>query len=157
MTNTTESPYIRIAKNEDISAVLALYAQDTFNGSCCTIEEAEQVFSKMQSYPFYKLYVAENAGNIIGTFSLLIMDNIARNATPSAIIESVVVHRDQQASGIGKAMMQYAFEVSATAGAYKICLFTGSPNDYVHKFYDALGFERHGISYRLLPTNDGHQ
>lgn len=140
---------IREALITDLPAILDLYAQPSFNGSSCSLQTATNVFERMATYPFYRLYVAERDGEIIATHTLLVQDNIARNATPSAIIEGVVVAEEARGSGVGKAMMRHAFETAAGAGAYKICLFTGSSDDRVHDFYRKLGFDEHGVSYLL--------
>jgi GNAT superfamily N-acetyltransferase len=62
----------------------------------------------MRKYPNYKLYIAEYDGHVLGTFALLIMDNLANAGTPSGIVEDVAVLQSAQGRGIGKAMMQYA-------------------------------------------------
>lgn len=140
---------IRNAATGDLPAILELYAQPSFNGACLTLSEAEGIFRRMATYPDYRIFVAESEGKIIGTYCLLVMDNIAAVGRKSAIIESVVMSAACQGAGIGKAMMNHALETAEKSGAYKVALFTGSPNDYVHRFYEGLGFERHGISYRL--------
>lgn len=147
--NTTSDLEIREALEADLPAILNLYAQPSFNGSSCSPETAASVFGRMTGYPFYKLYVAEKAETIIATYTLLVQDNIARNATPSAIIESVVVAECARGMGVGEALMRHAFESASAQGAYKICLFTGSPDERVHNFYRKLGFDEHGVSYLL--------
>lgn len=141
--------HIREAEAADLEAVLSLYRQPDFNGTAGDIDTARGVFDRFRRYPFYRLYVAKTEGEIVGTFCLLVMDNIARSGTPSAIIESVVVSTERQGEAIGQAMMTEAFRIAAEQGAYKICLFTGSNQPHVHAFYERLGFERHGVSYRL--------
>ena len=140
---------IREATTGDLPAILELYAQPSFNGAALTLSDAEEIFRTIASYPDYRIFVAESEGAIIGTYCLLVMDNIAAEGRKSAIIESVVMSAAHQGSGFGKVMMNHAVENAEKFGAYKVALFTGSPNDYVHRFYEGLGFERHGISYRL--------
>ena len=146
---------IRQASENDLPAVLDLYAQPIFNGSACSLVEANEILRTMSVYPFYRLFVAEADGLIVGTFTLLVMDNISKCGLRSAIIESVVVRESHQAQGIGTAMMRHACKLAFEKGAYKICLFTGSPNDYVHQFYSNLGFRKHGLSYVLEAAEQG--
>jgi len=56
--------------------------------------------------------VAVAGGEIVGTFALLIMDNLAHalRGAPSGIVEDVIVHLTRQGQGIGKQIMQYAME-----------------------------------------------
>ena len=69
---------IRKAEKKDLEYILALYSQpDMDNGEVLDIEEAERIFDKMGRYPDYSVYIAELDGNIVGTFALAIMDNLA--------------------------------------------------------------------------------
>jgi ribosomal protein S18 acetylase RimI-like enzyme len=68
---------------------------------------------------------------------------------PSAIIEDVAVDPNCQGRGIGKTMMRYALKLAAEKGCYKAVLSSNLGRERAHAFYDALGFERHGYSFRL--------
>jgi|WetSurMetagenome_2_1015567.scaffolds.fasta_scaffold123880_3 hypothetical protein len=89
---TIDQLLIRKATATDLPAVLKLYAQkDIDNGDVLSMEEAKSAFRKFGLYPHYSLCVAEIAGKLIGTFELLIMDNLAHKSQPSGIVEDVVV------------------------------------------------------------------
>ena len=77
------------------------------------------VFDRMASYPDYKVYTAEADGEIVGTFALAIMDNLAHMGAPSGLIEDVVVKEECRGLGIGKKMMLFALERCREAGCYK--------------------------------------
>ena len=145
---------VRTAAERDLPDVLRLYAQPDFdNGKVLPLEQARQLLARFARYPDYTLYVAEKAGRIVGSFALLIMDNIGHLGTPSAIVEDVVVTPDQQSAGIGRAMMDFAREQSAKKGCYKIVLSSNARRERAHAFYESLGFARHGYSFRLdLPV-----
>ena len=145
---------MRAASERDLPDVLRLYAQPDFdNGKVLPLEEARQLLARFARYPDYTLYVAEQAGRIVGSFALLIMDNIGHLGTPSAIVEDVVVAPEQQSAGIGRAMMDFAREQSAEKGCYKIVLSSNARRERAHAFYESLGFTRHGYSFRLdLPV-----
>jgi GNAT superfamily N-acetyltransferase len=139
---------IRPAKEGDLEAILTLYAQpDLDNGEVLTREEAAEVFAKMRSYPDYKIYVAEFGGVIIGTFALLIMDNLGHLGAPSGIIEDVAVDPKWQGQGIGTKMMQFALEVSRNRGCYKVALSSNVKREKAHRFYEKAGFVKHGYSF----------
>lgn len=134
----------------DLPAVLRLYGQPKFDdGDVLTLNVAEQIYARMISYPDYKIYVATHADSIVGTFALLIMDNLGHMGTPSAILEDVAVDPAWQNLGIGKLMMKYALELCAEKGCYKAVLSSNLKRDRAHAFYESLGFERHGYSYRI--------
>jgi len=139
----------------DLPIAIRLYAQPDFdNGKTLPLDDARKLLARFARYPDYTLYVAEQAGRIVGSFALLIMDNIGHLGTPSAIVEDVVVAPDMQSAGIGRAMMEFARELSAKKGCYKIVLSSNARRERAHAFYESLGFTRHGFSFRLdLPVH----
>ena len=145
---------VREATEADRPGILALYAQPDFNGEAVSVEEARTVFGRLASYPDYRLYVAESDGAVTGSFALLVMDNLARKGRRSAVIEAVVVATDRQGVGIGRAMLRHALELARSKGCYKAALSSNVKATGAHAFYDGLGFERHGVSFRLdLPES----
>src|SRR5690554_3908322 len=100
---------IQEALERDLPNILSLYSQfEIDNGQVLPLEQARAVFRKMKSYPDYKVYVALYQGEVVGTFALLIMDNLAHMGAPSGIVEDVVVKEKYQGQGIGKQMMRFA-------------------------------------------------
>ena len=87
----------------DLPAVLALYAQpDLDNGHVLPVDEARRILKRFADYPDYTLYVAERGDAVVGSFALLVMDNIGHLGAPSAIVEDVVVAPECQGDGIGQ-------------------------------------------------------
>jgi len=48
-------------------------------------------------------------------------------------------------------MMEHAREECCKAGCYKLTLSSGTPREGAHRFYESLGFERHGYSFLIRP------
>ena len=140
---------IREAHKTDLSSILHLYATVLDKGETLTLTDAHNYFDKMILYPNYKVFVAEKDDLIIGTFALLIMDNLAHVGTPSGVVEDVVVAQNYQGQGIGKAMMQFALDRCKDFGCYKMVLSSNLKRIEAHQFYESLGFEKHGFSYRI--------
>ena len=158
---------IREATEDDLPAVLALYAQPAMdNGKVLTLPEAKQLLAQFRQYPSYRLWVAceaapdasqdassdasldaDNGGQVVGTYALLVMHNLAHQGTPSAIVEDVVVSAERQSQGIGQHMMQHAQEQARLAGCYKLVLSSNQKRERAHAFYESLGFQRHGFSF----------
>jgi GNAT superfamily N-acetyltransferase len=144
------SVHVRQATAADLPSVLALYAQPAMdNGQVLAIEEAEQLLAQFSHYPNYRLFVACDAGRVVGTFALLVMHNLAHQGTPSAIVEDVVVSDAHQSQGIGRDMMHHAMALAREAGCYKLVLSSNQKRERAHAFYESLGFQRHGFSFLI--------
>lgn len=143
---------LRAATEDDLPAVLRLYAQpDLDNGRVLPLPEAQAIFARFARYPDYTLYVALTDARVVGSFALLVMDNLGHLGTPSAIVEDVVVDPDCQGQGIGQQMMEFAREVCKAKGCYKMALSSNRRRERAHAFYDRLGFARHGVSFIIDP------
>ena len=139
---------IRKASPQDLGAILALYAEpDIDDGHVLDLSGAERIYERMQRYPSYVTYVAVLEGEVVGTFSLLIMDNLAHMGAPSGVVEDVVVHSRWRGQGVGRRMMRFAMERCREAGCYKLALSSNRKRADAHRFYESLGFVRHGYSF----------
>lgn len=139
---------IRQATDDDVPAVLALYAQPEMDdGKVLSQSQARKVFAQFANYPNYRLFVAVDGAAVVGTYALLVMHNLAHRGTPSAIAEDVVVDRTRQGQGIGRQMMAHAVEQSRLAGCYKLALSSNRRRKNAHAFYESLGFAQHGLSF----------
>jgi ribosomal protein S18 acetylase RimI-like enzyme len=145
-----DSLSIREAAKSDLPDLLRLYSQPELdNGDVLPVSSAERIFERMASYPNYKVYVALKGTLVVGTFALLIMDSLGGLGVPSAIIEDVAVDPAHQGQGIGREMMRKALELAAENGCYKAALSSNLRRERAHAFYESLGFERHGYSFRI--------
>ena len=146
------SVHIRQAESTDVAAVLTLYAQIDFNNDAVLSEaEALKIFAEFARYPSYRLFVAMDAAQVVGSYALLVMHNMAHGGMPSAVVEDVVVASAHQGRGIGRQMMDHAKEEAKAAGCYKLALSSNLKRHAAHAFYDSLGFEQHGLSFVIEP------
>mgnify|MGYP001182377626 CR=1 FL=1 len=111
------------------------------------LEKSKHIFNKMELYPDYKIYVAVLEANIVGTFSLLVCDNLGHGGESFAIADNVVVGPDYQGHGIGEKMMEKAMELAQQKRCYKLMLSSNKKRVKAHHFYKKLGFKEHGISF----------
>jgi GNAT superfamily N-acetyltransferase len=141
---------IREASEADLAAILRTYAEARIeSGAGFTLEEAREHFARFRQYPYYRIFVAEAGGTFVGTYALLIMDNLAKRGARSGVVEDVAVSPAWQGHGVGRAMMEHAREQCRAKGCYKLTLSSNLKREAAHRFYDALGFERHGYSFRV--------
>ncbi len=139
---------IRKATKDDLSSVIDLYASDDIDdGDILTVEEATPIFNKFFTYPNYSLYVASMDHKIVGTFELLIMDNLGHKGKPSGIVEDVVVDKNYRSLGIGAKMMEQAISICREYGCYKLTLSSNLKRNRAHEFYEKNGFIKHGYSF----------
>ncbi len=147
----SENPaHCRAATKADLPAILGLYAQPVLDdGRVLSLPEAEQLFERIAAYPDYHLYVAVHEGRVVGTYALLIMDNLGHLGAPSGVIEDVAVDPAWQGRGVGKLMMCDALARCSEKGCYKAALSSNLTRERAHAFYESLDFERHGYSFKV--------
>jgi GNAT superfamily N-acetyltransferase len=140
---------IRKATLDDVKNILNIYAEALDNGKVITVEKAQEIFLKQQQYPNYQVFIALYEQQTVGTFALLIMENMAHNGTPSAVVEDVGVLPTMQSKGVGKLMMEFALKYSKEKGCYKMSLSSNLRREKAHQFYESLGFKKHGFSFLM--------
>ncbi len=139
---------IREAKESDLGQILELYRDAGIDaGNSFTPDEARDQLAVLGEYPNYRVFVAELGGTVVGTYELLIMDNLAKRGRRSAIVEDVAVANQQRGQGIGRAMMEHAMQQARDAECYKLALSSNLRRPGAHAFYEALGFKKHGYSF----------
>ncbi len=142
---------VREATAEDLPAVIELYALALGDARTLSREEAEVVFDRMRAYPDFRLHVAEFAGRVVGTYTLLVVQNISHAGARSAVMESVAVHPEWQRRGIGREMVAHARAYCRRRGCYKLALSSNLKREAAHGFYEDLDFEIHGFSFKVAP------
>jgi GNAT superfamily N-acetyltransferase len=141
---------IRPATEQDIPAILTLYRDAGIEGEIgFTVDEAIAQFAVLNTYPYFKLFVAMVGERMAGTYELVILDNMAKRGRRSGLVEAVAVHPQHQGQDIGRAMMHHALEQCSLADCYKMALSSNLKREQAHLFYDSLGFTRHGYSFQI--------
>ena len=139
---------IRQADQSDLPKILDIYQLlSNPEDEGISLDEVSRIFERISSYPDYKVYIVEHDGETVGTFALLIMDNMAHGGLPSAILEDMAIVPDWQRQGIGKQIMQFCMDYSRSKGCYKMQLSSNVKRQPAHKFYEGLGFVRYGYAF----------
>ena len=142
---------IREATPDDIPQLLHIYSSAGVGEVQFSVEEATVHYGRLKQYPSFHLYIAFIDQNAAGTYELLIMDNMAKRGRRSGIVEDVAVDPRFQGRGVGRAMMEHALEQCRNANCYKLMLSSNLKREDAHRFYESLGFERHGYSFQTFP------
>ena len=146
---------IRIACAADVASLLSLYKLlEVDTEPAVPQERALACFRDLESNPRHRLYVAELGATIVGPFSLIFIPGLSHSARDSCVIEDVVVAYELQGDGIGKQMMRFAMAACVARHCYKLVLSSHVQRERAHRFYESLGFRKHGYSY-LLDLSDG--
>lgn len=146
---------IRSARLVDVPRIVELYKRlDIAPEPDMPIDHAWARFLDLTSSPHHRIYVAEFEEQIVGTFSMIFVGGISHGARDSCIIEDVVVALEMQGTGIGKLMMQFAMEQCAARDCYKLVLSSHVNRGSAHRFYESLGFQKHGYSYLIDLSGD---
>ena len=141
---------IRIARAAEVASLLSLYKLlEVDTEPAVPQERALACFRDLESNPRHRLYVAELGATIVGTFSLIFIPGLSHSARDSCVIEDVVVASELQGAGIGKQMMRFAMAACVARHCYKLVLSSHVRRERAHRFYEGLGFRKHGYSYLL--------
>lgn len=147
---------IREAIEEDLPVVLELLQELGPAEAPLPLPRAQAMFAAMLATRRVRVWLAETAAGPVGTYTLLIMDNLCHGGTPSAIVESVVVAAGARGGRIGEAMMHHAMDCARQAGCYKLVLSSNNRRIDAHRFYRRLGFAQHGVSFMVETSGQAH-
>jgi GNAT superfamily N-acetyltransferase len=139
---------IREATEADLERLEELY-QQMDPGAVIDRERLHTIFSRLREYPHYRVFVANAEGTIAGTYSLLIMHTLGSRCAPAGIVEDVVVDEAMRGRGIGGVMMRDAMQRCRDAACYKLVLSSNDKRQAAHRFYESLGFAKHGTSFMV--------
>ena len=141
---------IRPALPGDVPQLLELYKLlDTEPEPELPIDQAQARFRDLALRPGHRIYVAEFEWRIVGTFALNFIGGLSHGARDSCIVEDVCVVPGMQGSGIGKQMMRFAMDQCAGGACYKLVLSSHVKRSNAHRFYESLGFSKHGHSFLI--------
>ena len=117
------------------------------------VEQVREKWLELRRFPDYVCYFAESGGEIVGTLCLNVFPVLSGTMHSEAIAEAVVIRPAFRGRGLGRAMMRAAMDLAAEKGAYKLALSSNLRRLDAHRFYDGMGFTRHGYSFStdILP------
>ena len=118
-------------------------------GKHLSSDDYRETFARISAVPGYQLLVADYKGIVVGTMALLIVPNLAHNASPWAIIENLIVDSRYRGQQIGQLLIEHAIEKVRESGCYKLMLTSNKKRRAAHKFYRSLGFEASSYGFSL--------
>jgi len=113
------------------------------------LERVRATWEAIRRYPDYACYLALARGEVVGTLSMIVFPVFSRGLASEAILEAVVIRPAHRGKGLGRAAIRAAMALAAAKGAYKLALSSNLRRLDAHRFYDGMGFARHGFSFSI--------
>jgi GNAT superfamily N-acetyltransferase len=145
---------IRDAREQDVPAIVALYADDPLGASRerpgDPLDAAYwSAFEQITADPRHRLVVAEEAGEVVGTLQLSFIPHLVRIGAERAQIEAVRVRGSRRGSGLGRTLVRWAISEARQRGCALVQLTTDARRPDAHRFYESLGFEPTHLGLKL--------
>lgn len=145
---------IREATENDLEAIIALFADDPLGGHGDTTDpqalpDYSAAFSKISTSPNETLYVAELDGEVVGTFQTMVTTTMTARGASSLIVEAVQTRADMRGRGIGAVMINFAIDKARADGMRVVQLTSNAVRTDAHRFYERLGFTPSHIGFKL--------
>lgn len=140
---------VRLARAEDLPAILALYAKLSEGDVLPDAVTAEATWRRILASEMMSVHVAEFEGGLASTCVLIVVPNLTRNQRPFGLIENVVSDSALRGRGLGKAVVRAAIAHAFALDCYKVMLMTGRHDPAVLGFYEACGFERGKTAFQI--------
>lgn len=145
---------IREATENDLTAIVALFADDPLGGHGDTTDpealpDYRVAFARISAAPNETLYVAELDAEVVGTFQTMITTTLTARGSSNMIIEAVQTRSDMRGRGIGAAMIEFAVEKARDDGMRLVQLTSNAARKDAHRFYERLGFKASHIGFKI--------
>ena len=140
---------LRPVTEAELPLLAEILAELEDDGAPQPLAELRAAWQRMRVFPDYVCHLAESDGEIVGTLSMIVFPVLTVPGRNEAIVEAVVIRRAHRGRGLGRAMMRAAMDMAAGKGAYKLALSSNLRRLDAHRFYDGMGFARHGFSFSI--------
>lgn len=137
---------IRLARREDVPAMIAMLADDHLGRARERLEDPlpevyYEAFERVQREPALTLVVAESEGRVVGCLQLAVLPGISSQGGSRGLLEDVRVAADCRSRGIGEQLVQWAIAEAKSRGCILVELLTHTSRVDAQRFYKRLGFE----------------
>ncbi|WP_089175854.1 GNAT family N-acetyltransferase [Bosea sp. AS-1] len=141
---------IRRAKAGDVARIAELImlgaATQTMTPEEIAVEARHpgyaEAFAEIDTSKDNMLFVAERAGEVVGTFQVTLIPGLVARGRKRGKIESVHVAPESRGLGIGALMIRHALAFAGERGVGLIELSSNKSRADAHRFYRNLGFDQ---------------
>lgn len=131
---------VRHIKSSELPDLLTLYRQLNPDDPDLEEDEYRMVFNDILNDPGQHCLVAEAAGQIVASCTLIIVKNLTRGGRPYGLVENVITHEKHRRRGLGSMLMQKALDIARHKDCYKVMLLSGRGEEAI-RFYEKAGFQ----------------
>ncbi|MBY5542519.1 GNAT family N-acetyltransferase [Rhizobium leguminosarum] len=145
---------IRLARREDLPALVAMFSADALGDHGDTTEpeafpEYLRAFAAIEASPDQTLYVAERRGEVVGTFQTMVTTSLTGRGSSAMIIEAVQTRADMRGQGVGGLMIEFAIAEAKGRGIGRVALTSNAVRKDAHRFYERLGFKPSHLGFKM--------
>jgi Predicted acetyltransferase len=145
---------VRRAREEDLPALIALFASDEIGGHGDTTDAGAyddylRAFNAIEASANEQLFVAELGGEIAGTFQIMFNRTLTGRGGLSMIIEAVQTRCDLRGRGIGASMIEHAIGEAKRRSCRLVQLTSSMARSDAHRFYERLGFAKSHYGFKM--------
>jgi ribosomal protein S18 acetylase RimI-like enzyme len=134
---------IRLATADDALALSELIAE--FNGPQ---GDARETAARLAACTDLEVALIAQAPSGAAGFACLRVTPAIGTRTPHALLTELYVRASFRRQGVARALVQQAEALARQQGASALYLFTGQQNVGAQAFYERLGYEVLGVTYR---------
>jgi ribosomal protein S18 acetylase RimI-like enzyme len=152
----TASPSIAIrrARRDDVSAIVAMLADDHLGRARERLEEPLpqpyfNAFARLDADPNILLVVADEGGDVVGCLQLCIMPGLSSQGASRGLIEDVRVASNRRSRGVGEQLVQWAVAEARARKCALIELLTHHTRVDAQRFYERLGFAKSHVGMTI--------
>ena len=146
--------HIRRARESDLPALIALFAEDPIGGHGDTtapeaFEEYLRAFHVIEASANEQLFVAERQGEVVGTFEIMFNRTLTGRGGLVMVVEAVQTRADLRGQGIGAAMLDHAIQEARRRDCRLVQLSSNMARTDAHRFYERLGFVKSHYGFKM--------
>ncbi|MCL5666325.1 MAG: GNAT family N-acetyltransferase [Patescibacteria group bacterium] len=87
-------------------------------------------------------------GKEIGRVFLYLIKNDLHKK-PYGLVEDLFVEKEYRSQGLGTRLVKEAIKLAKKKKCYKLIATSRTGNSGLHKWYQKLGFKKHGVEFRI--------
>lgn len=150
----TELPQFRLARREDLQAIVSMLAADVLGRNRETappplLDGYLAAFQQIEADPNNELIVGELQGRVMATSQLTYIPNLSHRGSWRALIEAVRVADGFQGQRIGEQLMRFLIARAQARGCNLVQLTSDKQRGDAHRYYERLGFTASHEGYKL--------